>query len=238
MSYLRKRHYQLLSVALGATIVAASAPLLAGASTKESATSVITAAKASMLKKVSVHVVVISKAGSNLSKVVVDIGSQSGQEIITSGAKVVAITITPKYAYLSGSATGLTGIMGLTSVQQKKIGSMAMAMKAGTPQYKSLTANLTTPVFASMLPAVKGTVLTKTGSARTKQYVLSWSSPASSTSTKTATVMSLSSGARTLPVTEKITSASGSGITTYSKWGEKVTPKVPTATISYASVFG
>jgi hypothetical protein len=51
-------------------------------------------------------------------------------------------------------------------------------------------------------------------------------------------VMTFSSGASTLPVTEKITSLKGVGITTYSKWGEKVRPVAPTSTVTYKSVFG
>jgi hypothetical protein len=238
MSLLRTRRYQLLSLALGAAVFVTATPLVAGASSKATATSVITAAQASMLKKVSVHVVVKSKAGTHLSKVVVDIGSKSGQETISSGTKTVTITITPTYAYLSGSATGLTQIMGLTSAEQTKIGSKAMAMKVGTSQYSNLKSNLTTPVFASMLPAVKGSMLTTTGSGNSKQYVLSWTTAATSTSAKTSTVMSLSSGASPLPVKEKITSAKGSGITTYSRWGEKVSPKPPTSIVTYTSVFG
>jgi hypothetical protein len=238
MSLLRTRRIQLLSLALGAAVFATSSPLGAGASSRATVTSVITAAKAAMLKKVSVHVVVSSTSGTKLSTVVVDIGSRGGQETVTSGAKTVTITITPKYAYLSGSATGLTQVMGLTSAQQMKIGFKAMAMKSGTPQYTNLKSNLTTPVFASMLPVVKGTSLMTIGSGSSKQYVLSWKTAATSTSTATSTVMTFSSGALTLPVTEKITSPKGVGITTYSKWGERVIPVVPTSTVTYKSVFG
>lgn len=238
MSLLRTRRFQLLSLAVGAAIFVTASPLGAGATSSTTVTSVIAAAKASMLKKVSVHVVVNSKSGTKLSAVVVDIGSKVGQETITSGAKTVTITITPTYAYLSGSATGLTQVMGLTTAQQLKIGSKSMAMKSGTAQYSNLKLNLTTPVFASMLPVVKGTSLTIIGTGSSKQYVLSWKTAATSRSSMTSTVMTFSSGAATLPITEKITSPKGVGITTYSKWGEMVRPMAPTSTVTYKSVFG
>jgi hypothetical protein len=160
MSISQRHRIRLTALALGASILAVGAPLAVGASTKVPTTaSVLSAAKASMLKEGGVHVVVDSKAGVSTSRVVVDIGTSNGMEIITAGKKFVSVIVTPRYAYLRGSLTGLIKIMGLTAVQQKKLGNRSMSMKAGTVPYTNLKANLTTPVFASMLPAVTGTTL-------------------------------------------------------------------------------
>ena len=67
------------------------------------------------------------------------------------------IIVTPTDAYLSGSATGLTTIMGLTAAEQKKVGTRSVVMKAGTSPYTSFHSNLTTAVLSGILPVAKGT---------------------------------------------------------------------------------
>jgi len=230
----------MLSLTLGIAVALSSAPLTAGASSADTAASVLKAAKASMLKQSGVHVVVTSKAGTTSSKVVVDIGLNSGMETITSGDKQVTIVVTPTYAYLSGSKTGLINIMGLTAAQQKKLGSKYLTMKAGTSPYANLKSNLTTPVFATMLPAASGTSLTTTTLYNKKVFDLSWVTKATASSVQTSSVMSFSSGSSTLPLKEVITSKTGSGLTLFTKWGEKVSEKSPAASvqIAYKKVFG
>lgn len=217
------------------------APLAVGASTTSpTTTSVLNAAKLSMLKKGEVHVVVASRAGKSTSQVIVDIGATSGQESITAGKKFVSIIVTPTFAYLSGSATGLTQIMGLTAAQQKKLGSHSMSMKAGTAPYTNLKANLTTTVFASMLPQATGTKLSTTGSSSTLKYQLTWTTAATATAPKAKSVLTLSSGKSTLPQSEVITSSAGGGTSTFSKWGQHVTVTAPKSSsiVTYKSVFG
>lgn len=240
MSFFQIRRLDLFTVALGAAILVAGASSIAGASTPSTTKAVLSAAKASMLKEAGVHVVVTSTAGKTKSKVVVDIGVDSGVEKIVSGDKTVSIIITPTYAYLSGSATGLTTIMGLSTAQQKKIGTHTMSMKAGTAPYVNLKSNLTTPVFATMLPASGGTKFMMKGSGSKKTFVLSWASKASATSVATKSVMTFSSGKNTLPIKEVITSTTGSGLTTFTKWGEHHVVSVPSASsiVTYKQVFG
>lgn len=241
MSLSHRLRIHLTSLALGASILAVGMPLASGASTKIPTTvSVLNAAKTSMLKAASVHVVVESKAGAATSHVVVDIGTISGKETITAGKKFVSILVTPTYAYLSGSPVGLTGIMGLTAAQQKKLGTHSMSMKVGTPPYTNLKANLTTPVFASMLPSMTGTKLSTAGSSSTLKYQLTWTTAATTTAPKAKSVLTLSSGKSTLPQLEVITSAAGGGKSTFSKWGEHVKVIAPTlsSVVTYKSIFG
>jgi hypothetical protein len=241
MSISQRHRIRLTALALGASILAVGAPLAVGASTKVPTTaSVLSAAKASMLKEGGVHVVVDSKAGVSTSRVVVDIGTSNGMEIITAGKKFVSVIVTPRYAYLRGSLTGLIKIMGLTAVQQKKLGNRSMSMKAGTVPYTNLKANLTTPVFASMLPAVTGTTLSTTGNSRSLKYLLTWTTKATTTAPQAKSVLTLSSGKATLPVTEVVTSAAGGGTSTFSRWGAYVKVSAPQSSsiVEYKSIFG
>ena len=96
---------------------------MASASGKNpTAASILAAANASLAKEKGVHVKVVTLAGTVSSTLVANVGQDSGSEAYVSGKETFTITVTPTYAYLSGSATGLTKLMGLSSAEQKKIG--------------------------------------------------------------------------------------------------------------------
>jgi hypothetical protein len=238
MSFAPRRRFQLISLALGATLVLAITPIAAQASVSNPTTkSVLKAAKSAMLKESGVHIYVKSKSGTSTSIVTVDIGATYGQETIRSGASVVKIVVTPADAYLSGSKTGLTTVMGLTAAEQKRVGTLTIVMKAGTTPYTSFHSNLTTSVLAGILPAATGTKY-KTSSDSSKDYQLTWKTAASSTAAATKSVLTISSGSKTLPKKEVISGTGGGGTTTFSKWGEKVVEHGPATadTIAYAKV--
>jgi hypothetical protein len=238
MSFSPRRRIQFISLALGATLLVAVAPLTAQASVKNpTTTSVRKAALTAMSKTSGVHVYVSSKTGSSVSVVVVDIGSKYGEETIHTGKSVVKIIVTPTDAYLSGTKTGLTTIMGLTAAEQKKVGSLSVVMKAGTTPYTSFQSNLTTAVLAGIMPTAKGTKY-KVSSDRSKDYLLTWKTAATSTATATKSVLTISSGSKTLPIKEVITGSTGGGTTTFSKWGEHVVEHAPATadTVAYAKV--
>jgi hypothetical protein len=238
MFFLPRRPIQLISLALGATLVLAVAPITAQASVKNpTTTSVRRATLKAMAKTSGVHVYVTSKQGTSVSVVVVDIGSKYGEETIHSGKSVVKIIVTPTDAYLSGSKTGLTTVMGLTAAEQKKVGTLSIVMKAGTAPYTSFQSNLTTAVLAGIMPATEGTKY-KVSSDSSKDYLLTWKTAASSTAAATKSVLTISSGSKTLPIKEVITGSTGGGTTTFSKWGERVVEHAPAAadTITYAKV--
>jgi hypothetical protein len=240
MSFSLRCRFQLISLALGATLVLAVTPIAAQASVNNPTTkSVLEATKNAMAKESGVHVYVKSKSGTDASIVVVDIGATYGVETITSGKSVVKIVVTPTDAYLSGSKTGLTTVMGLTAAEQKKVGTLSVVMKSGTTPYSRFHSNLTTSVLAGILPAAKGTKY-KVSTDSSKDYQLTWKTAASTTTAATKSVLKISSGSKTLPVKEVITGASGGGTTTFSKWGEKVVEYAPAAatTIPYAKVIG
>jgi hypothetical protein len=241
MSFSPRRRLQLVSFALGITLVLAVTPIVAQASVKNpTTTSVLTAAQAAMSKVSGVHIYVTSKQGTVASVVKVDIGATYGEETINSGIESVKIIVTPTDAYLSGSATGLTKIMGLSAAEQKKVGNLSVVMKAGTTPYTSFHSNLTTTVLAGILPVAKGTTFKVGGGKHSKDYQLTWKTAATSTASATKSVLTISSGSKTLPVSEKITGSSGGGTTKFSKWGESVVEHAPALakTIPYAKVIG
>jgi hypothetical protein len=241
MSFSRRRRFQLISLALGTTLVLAVTPIAAQASVSNPTTkSVLKATLKAMKAESGVHVYVTSTSGTSTSIVTVDIGATYGQETIRSGKSLVKIIVTPSDAYLSGSATGLTTLMGLTAAEQKKVGNLSVVMKAGTSEYKSFHTNLTTSVLTGILPAAKGTKFKVGGGTNSKDYQLSWKTAASQTATATKSVLTISSGSKALPVKEVITGSGGGGTTTFSKWNEKVVERAPAAknTIPYAKVIG
>ena len=240
MSFSPPRRFTLIALALGTTLMLAATPITAQASLSNPTTkSVLKAAKTAMGKESGVHIYVVTKSGSTKSTVVVDLGATYGEETITTGKSVVKIIVTPTNAYLSGSKTGLITIMGLTAAEQKKVGTLSVVMKAGTTPYTRFHSNLTTAVLTGILPASKGTKF-KLSSDGNKDYQLTWSAAATSTAAATKSVLTISSGSKTLPITEVITGTTGGGTTKFSKWGEHVVENAPAKanTIAYSKVTG
>jgi hypothetical protein len=87
------------------------------------------------------------------------------------------------------------------------------------------------------LPLAKGTTFKVDGTS-SKNYQLSWKTAATSTASATKSVMTISSGSKTLPIKEVITGTTGGGTTKFTKWGEHVVEQAPAAadTITYAKV--
>ena len=240
MTNLRRHRFQLTSLALASTLLTAGLASGAGASSGPTAKSVLKAAQSALAKVSGVHIEVNSKSGTVYSTVVVDIGKTSGIESVSSGLKKITITVTPTFAYLSGSPAGLSTIMGLTAAQIKKVGGNSIVMAAGTTPYANFQRNLTSGVLLGMLPASKGTTLKSGTHNHKKDYVLTWTTAASGTTPITKSVLTIAGDKTSLPIKESISSASGGGTTIFSKWGESVNPPVPnaSATVTYKKIFG
>lgn len=225
-------------VTLSASFVLGS-PLLAQASVPNpTAASVIAAASAAVKNEIGVHVHVSTVSGKVDSTVVARIGTLDGSETYTQGGSTFVITVTPTYAYLSGSLTGLTSVMGLSAAEQKKVGTSSISMKAGSTPYKTFKANLTSVAFTQLIPALKGTTLLPARDKKTNGYQLKWATAATSTAAATTSVLTISSGAKALPIKESVTTSGGTSHTKFTKWNKKVTVVVPSKTIKYATVFG
>jgi len=238
MAIIRRTSLRVTSLALLSTALVVGTPLAAHASgSHPTVASILKAAQAAIVKENGVHVTVATVSGKTDSSVIADIGKTSGTETYVSGNESFTITVTPTYAYLSGSQKGLTTLMGLTAAEQKKIGKHSMAMKKGTSYYTTFKSNLTSgTTFASLLPVAKGTRLLGTRDKNTKGYDLKWTAKATSTQPKTTTVMTFSSKGTTLPIKDAVSTSTGKSETTFSKWGETVSVKVPSSTIPYAQV--
>ena len=234
----RRSALSLSLVALTGALAVGSALGAQAASTSPTAASLLTLTKNSLSTESGVHIVVTTLNNKVKSSVVADIGTTSGTETYTSGAETFTISVTPTFAYLSGSKTGLVNIMGLSAAQQKALGTHTLKMKKGTSQYTSFHSNLTANAYSQLLPATKGTTLLSKRDKATNGYQLTWTTKATSSSPKTVSVMVVSSGAKALPLRESVTTSSGSSKTTFTKWGEFVAIKVPTNTIAYSKVFG
>ena len=208
----RRTPLRLSAAVLVASVLIVAAPLSAHAATNPTTTSVLASAKAALKHVTSVHVSVKTTAGKTKSSVTADIGKTDGRESYVSGDESFTITVTPTYAYLSGSKNGLVKLMDLTASEQAKVGTQAIAMKKGT------------------------TLLAKRDKA-TKGFQLSWATAATSSAPATTTVMTISAGKPSLPLKELVTSSEGESKTTFSRWGANVQVKVPSATINYSKVF-
>ena len=239
MTIFRRRSLQLSALAMVATAIVSGSSIAAQAATKVTASSIIAAAKASLAKQVGVHITVSTEDDKELSTVVANIGKSSGYETYKKGKETFTISVTKKYAYLSGSSTGPDHSHGtLTAAEQKKVGTKSVIMKAGSSPYKTFKTNLTSSAFSQLLPAVKGTTLLAARDKTTNGYQLTWTTAATSSSPKEESVLVISSGSSKVPLRESVTTSEGDSKTSFTKWNKPFVVKIPSSTIPYATVFG
>lgn len=219
-------------VLVGGSSLAAQA-----ASKAPTAATVIAAAKTSLAKETGVHIVVTTENNKVLSSVVANIGTDSGYETYKEGKETFTISVTPKYAYLSGSTTGLTKLMGLTAKEAKQVGTKSIVMKKGTSPYTTFKTNLTSAAFSQLLPAAKGTTLLPARDKTTNGYQLTWTTAATTSAPKTTSVLVISAGSSTVPLKESVSTSSGASHTTFTNWDKPFAVTVPSSTIAYAKVF-
>ncbi len=218
---------------LALTLPLATMAVPAGASSPSLAT-VLSRAKASMLKAGRVHIAV-RVTGTTPSTVTADIGRTSGREAYTAGTATVTVLVTPTSAYLRGNAVGLTKLVGLTTSQQRKVGKRYLKMGKGTSQYTTFSSNLTVAALAGLLPSNKNVKMSRN---RRGEYLLTWTTAKSSTTAASTTTLTLSKGSRILPLSEDVRSASGGGTTTFSHWGQRFVVSAPPSsdTVAYSAV--
>jgi len=239
MSIFNRTSILMSSLGLASALFVFGGPSVAQASVKNpTASSVITAATAVLKSEIGVHVKVSTTNGKVTTTVTAKIGTVDGTETYVSGGEKFVITVTPTYAYLSGSKTGLVTLMGLTATEQKKVGSSSVAMKKGTTPYTTFKTNLTSGTFSALLPSVKGTTLLAKRDKATNGYQLSWVTKATSSAPKSTSILTISSGKKALPIKESVITSTGHSTTAFSKWGKKVSVVTPTKTVTYAAVFG
>ncbi|MGA7833878.1 MAG: hypothetical protein WCA31_01575 [Acidimicrobiales bacterium] len=238
MTFLRSPSLRACAIVLSSSALVLGVPLAAQAAVKNPTTkTVLAAAKAALANESGVHVKVTTISGKVDSSVVADIGKTSGSETYVSGDETFTITVTPTYAYLSGSKSGLTTLMGLTAAEQSKVGTDSISMKKGSTPYSTFQTNLTSGAFSGLLPPAKGTTLLAKRDSATNGYQLSWTEAATTSTPKSTSIMTISSGTKALPLKESVKTSSSKSKTTFSKWGEDVKVEVPTSTIAYSKIF-
>lgn len=237
MAFPRRTPFTLSLVVLSGILVLGPALAAQGATKSPTSASVLASATKSLNKEIGVHIVVKTVDNKVDSSVVADIGTTSGTETYVSGAEMFTITVTPKAAYLFGSKAGLTKLMGLSATEQSKVGAEAIVMKKGTSPYTTFHSNLTSSAFSQLLPPAKGTSLLARRDKATGGYQLSWTTAKTSSTPKELSILTISSGSKTLPLKEAVTTSAGSSKTAFTQWGEMVKVHVPAKTIPYATVF-
>lgn len=203
--------------------------------------SLVTAATDSILAQKNVHIVITSrKAGSAAvaERIVADIGAATGAESIKSGPATATILVTRNDAYFSGSPSGLTTFIGLSSSAARKAESQWVDIKAGTNEYKDLAAEDTiSSLPASILPATGNTVQLRTATMSGKKvYILDWETTASGSGTRISERLILTATTEALPISETTTANGDSQTVTLSHWGKSFTVPTPALAVPYSRV--
>jgi hypothetical protein len=224
---------------LGASVVL-SATVQAGTATTST---VLATARSAIAKQPGAHVVFVAHSGSSSTteKIVADVGATAGTETLSEGKATLTLKLTPAYGYVTGNVSGLTTVFGLTSAEAKKAGTRWVSWKAGTSVYTDLKADLTLASVTALLPKLAGTKLTTDVTTGGTQYVLTWTTAATSSAPKLSNTLTFSTGGTTLPVGETATASDGTkATTTISRWGEPVALRVPSvaSTIAYSKISG
>lgn len=220
-------------IALGAAAALAT-PASAGTVT---VASVLKAAKSAIATQTSAHVELAgTKAAVATEKIVGDVGVADGTETVTDGQALLTVRVTTKDGYIRGSSSGLTSLFGLTAAEAKKVGTRWEFWKSGTTQYKSLKKAVIEDSLQALLPSAKGTTLSTAGS----DYVLKWTSAATSSAPALTNTLTISTRTK-LPVEEISSDSSGQKVTTtVSKWGQSVVEHAPPSgsTVAASTVTG
>jgi hypothetical protein len=207
------------------------------------ATSVLKVAKTAIGSQSSVHVefAATSKKRKITERITADVGATGGAELVAEGKSTLAIKVTPTAGYVSGNASGLTTLYGLTAAQAKKIGTHWVTFKSSTSQYTTLKSDVTFSSVLALLPKPKGTKVKTHTAHGTTQYVLSWTTAASNSNPKLSNSLTVAAGGTNLPVEEIETDGTGVKVTTtLSKWGESVQvgAPAPASTIDSSQITG
>lgn len=219
-------------VCLSTTTVVAVASAFASAAgaADVSAGSIITSARAGIAAQTGVHVVFTAHSGSTgiTEKIVADVGVSGGSEAIAEGSAKVAIRVTPAFAYVSGTSTGLTTLYGMGSAAAKKLGSKWESWKVGTSMFNDLKGDLTMKSVSALLPEAKGTKVSTRVRPSGTVDVLTWVTPATTSVPKLSNTLSIPAAGPALPMNKTATASGGTKISTQlSKWGEDVIVQPP-----------
>jgi hypothetical protein len=204
----------------------------------ETTGSLLKGAKAAIAAQEGVHVTFVARSSSTskTEKILADVGRTSGAETISVGPAHLAVRVTPTSGYVSGSASGLTTLFGLSSAEAKKVGEDWVSWKTGTSQYSDLKADVTMTSVTALLPKASGTVLSTEVTDGAPLFVLGWTIPATRSTPRLSNRLTISAAGTALPVEVTSTASDGTkATTTLSKWGEQVLVSAPPIASTIAS---
>jgi len=219
-----------LLVGIGTTVVGVPALGAMTYAADVSSGSVLAATRTAIAAQIGVHVVFTAHSGSTglTETIIADVGTKEGTETIIESSADVAIRVTPTFAYVSGNSSGLTRLFGMSSADAKELGRRWEAWKIGTSQYGTLESDLTMQSVSALLPRTKGTRVSTDRRHGTTLYVLTWTTPATTSIPKLSNSLAVAAQGPTLPISKSATASGGTKITTaLSKWGEDVVVQAP-----------
>jgi hypothetical protein len=223
---------------VGLCLCASTTANAAGASPKTtSLASELATATAEATHAGSVHVAVKFVSNGQTGNVVVDSTASSGQETLTYGKQIVGIVLVNGVVYITGNSQGLVSYFGLPASSGTALSGRWIAFDSSDNGYQTFLSDV---ALASVLKSVTPTgTLVKEKSSRLlgkKVIAVAGKGPAG----EDRGVLFLQSKGNTLPVEAVISNGSGKNaageIVTFSRWGEKVDPAVPTGAIPISTL--
>jgi hypothetical protein len=206
------------------------------------ASSVITAADDTMLTRKRVHLVIADRAtgAPDDQRIVADIGTVTGSEVITYGTATATIRVTGKDAYFTGSKAGLTAYLGLSALAAAKVRSRWVVIKAGSSEYQDLAAENTLPGLpSSILPSAADVTRVSTSmEGKQKVYIMDWKTTASGSTAAISVRLILTATPQVLPVSETLTTNGETKTVTFSNWDTPFSVATPATTVPYSQVTG
>ena len=206
------------------------------------ASSVITAADDTMLTQKSVHLVITDAATgtSGSQRIVADIGTVTGTELISYGTATATILVTSKDAYFTGNPAGLSDFIGLPPGNAGKVRSRWVEIKAGTSEYQALAAeNTLSGLPSSILPSASDVTRVSTAKEGSqKVYIMDWKTTPSGSAAAISVRLTLTATPKVLPVSETLTTKGEAKTVSFSDWGAPFTVATPAGAIPYAQVAG
>jgi hypothetical protein len=220
-------------IGVGLCLCASALCDAAGASARtKSLASELAAAAADATQAGSVHVAVKFVSNGQTGDLVVDSAANSGQETLKYGNQVVGIVLVNGVVYITGNRQGLISYFGLPASSGTELSGRWIAFESTDDGYQTFLSDV---ALAAVLKSVTPTgtlVKEKTTSLLGKKVVaVAGKGPAG----EARGVLFLQAKGDALPVEAVISNGSGKTaageIVTFSRWGEKVDPAVPTGAI-------
>ena len=189
--------------------------------------SVLQASRAAIAKQPSVHVVFTAHSKTTSERIVANDGTASGSETVSEGASNVRVKVTPTFAYVSGNASGLTKLFGLSPSIAKKVGTRWVAWNAKSSEYVDLKSDVKSSV-TSLLPTAAGSTLKVGTFDGRKVYLVSWVTPAADSVPRLSNVLIIAATGSALPLKRTSTAPGGTIVSTeLSRWGKPIAVDPP-----------